>query len=147
MSQRKRLIWLGAISALALLAFGLAGCGPSATQPVDVTQPLEPTQPPQATETEVVAEPEGEKTSITLVIPEDPPSFNAIVGDTGYDALVMNLVMLGLTGVDPEGKVFLELAAELPTVENGRVTVDEEAGTMDVTWKLRQMCSGRTGHR
>jgi peptide/nickel transport system substrate-binding protein len=50
----------------------------------------------------------------------------------------MNLVMLGLTGVDPQGKVYPELAAELPTIENGGVVVDEEAGTMDVTWKLRQ---------
>ena len=31
-----------------------------------------------------------------------------------------------------------ELAAELPTVENGDVVIDEENGTMDVTWKLRQ---------
>jgi peptide/nickel transport system substrate-binding protein len=59
------------------------------------------------------------------------------VGDTGYDALVMNLVLLGLTGVDQDGNVYPELAAELPTLENGGVVIDEEAGTMDVTWKLR----------
>ena len=29
---------------------------------------------------------------ITIVIPEDPPSFNPIIADTGYDALVMELV-------------------------------------------------------
>jgi peptide/nickel transport system substrate-binding protein len=76
--------------------------------------------------------------NITIVIAEDPPSFNPIVSDTGYDALVMELVMLGLTDVDPQGKVFPELAEELPTVENGGVKIDEDAGTMSVTWKMRK---------
>ena len=49
----------------------------------------------------------------------------------------MELVMLGLTDIDAEGNVFPELAAELPTIENGGVVFDEEAWTMDVTWKLR----------
>jgi len=35
--------------------------------------------------------------NITIVIAEDPPSFNPMVADTGYDALVMELVMLGKT--------------------------------------------------
>ncbi|MGD1997190.1 MAG: peptide ABC transporter substrate-binding protein, partial [Anaerolineae bacterium] len=42
-----------------------------------------------------------------------------------------------LAEIDPYGEVFPELAAELPTVENGAVVVDEEAWTMDVTWTLR----------
>jgi peptide/nickel transport system substrate-binding protein len=74
---------------------------------------------------------------IVIVIAEDPPSFNATLTDTGYDALVMELVMLGLADIDPNGKIFPELAAELPTLENGAVVVDDENGTMDVTWKLR----------
>lgn len=76
--------------------------------------------------------------NITIVIAEDPPSFNPIVSDTGYDALVMELVLLGLTDVDPQGKVFPELAEELPTLENGGVVIDESSGTMSVTWKMRQ---------
>ena len=75
--------------------------------------------------------------TITILIAEDPPSFNAMISDTGYDSLVMELVMLGMTDVDPQGTIFPELAAELPTVENGDVVVDENAGTMDVTWKMR----------
>ncbi len=77
-------------------------------------------------------------TTITIVVPEDPPSFNAIVADTGYDALVMELVMLGLADIDPNGKVFAELATELPTIENGGVVIDESYGSMSVTWKMRQ---------
>jgi peptide/nickel transport system substrate-binding protein len=74
---------------------------------------------------------------IVIVIAEDPPSFNATLTDTGYDAMVMELVQLGLADIDPNGNIFPELAAELPTVENGDVVLDEENGTMDVTWKLR----------
>ena len=74
--------------------------------------------------------------SITIVIAEDPPSFNPIVADTGFDALVMELVMLGMTDVDPEGKVFPELAAELPTLDNGGVELSEDESTMSVTWKM-----------
>jgi peptide/nickel transport system substrate-binding protein len=102
----------GAVAILVVVSIILAGCAPA-----------------QNTQ---------EASSITITIPEDPPSFNAIVGDTGYDALVSNMVMLGLTGIDPEGNIYPELAAELPTIENGGVVVDESAGTMDVTWKLRQ---------
>ena len=86
----------------------------------------------------VTGAPSDKGKDITIVIAEDPPSFNPIVSDTGYDALVMELVMLGLADVDPQGKVFPELAAELPTVENGGVVIDEDAGTMSVTWKMRQ---------
>ena len=80
----------------------------------------------------------GSGKNITIVIAEDPPSFNPMVADTGYDALVMELVMLGLTDVDPQGNIFPELAEELPTGENGGVLIDEDAGTMSVTWKMRQ---------
>ena len=80
----------------------------------------------------------AEHKSITIVIPEEPPSFNPIIADTGYDALVMEMVMLGLSDIDPQGNVFPELAAELPTLANGGVVVDDSAGTMTVTWKMRK---------
>jgi peptide/nickel transport system substrate-binding protein len=60
-----------------------------------------------------------------------------MVADTGYDALVMELVMLGMTDVDPNGNVFPELAVTLPSIETGDVVLDEEAGTMSVTWRMR----------
>lgn len=80
----------------------------------------------------------AKESTIVIVVAEEPPSFNPIITDAGYDSLVMELVMLGLADLDPEGNVFPELAAKLPTVENGGVVMDEEAGTMDVTWKMRQ---------
>jgi peptide/nickel transport system substrate-binding protein len=97
-----------------LLIGSLVGCQPAASQP------------------------QADLKTATILIAEDPPSFNPLVTDTGYDYLAMEMVLLGLTDIDPNGNVFPELAAELPTVENGGVTVDEEAGSMSVTWKMRQ---------
>ena len=110
------------LTSLVILSLALTAC-----------QPL--TQPP-GTE-EPTALPTSDM-SIIIVIPEDPPSFNPMVADTGYDALVMELVMLGMTDIDPSGNIFPELAAELPTVDNGGVAIDEDAGTMSVTWKMRE---------
>ena len=61
-----------------------------------------------------------ETSSIVIVIPEDPPSFNAMISDTGYDALVMELVLLGLTDLDSNGNVITELAAGLPSIGKWR---------------------------
>lgn len=80
----------------------------------------------------------ADQSAVVIVVAEEPPSFNPVITDAGYDSLVMELVMLGLTDIDAQGNVFPELAAELPTEENGGVTIDPEAGTMDVTWKMRQ---------
>jgi len=83
--------------------------------------------------------------SITIVVPEDPPSFNPMVADTGYDALVMELVLLGMTDIDPNGNIFPELATELPTIDNYGVSVDEESGTMSVTWQMRDSVQWQDG--
>ena len=119
---------------LAVLAsLVLASCGTGSA-------PTQSTLPPESLNTTVAAT-EAPATdpnkSITIVIAEDPPSFNPMVADTGYDALVMELVMLGMTDVDPEGNVFPELAVTLPSIETGEVVMNEEAGTMSVTWKMR----------
>jgi peptide/nickel transport system substrate-binding protein len=76
--------------------------------------------------------------SITVIIPEEPPSFNAVISDTGYDALVMHMTLLGMTGIDPDGNIFPVLATELPTVDNGEVVVNNQTKAMDVTWKMRR---------
>jgi len=111
-----------------LLLVGVLGC-----QPAGTAVPAGPTaaagsEPPPA----------EAASSLVIVIPEDPPSFNAIVADSGYDALVMHLTMLGMAEIDPAGEVYPVLAAELPTVENGGVVIDEDAWTMDVTWRMRE---------
>ncbi|MEI6290279.1 MAG: peptide ABC transporter substrate-binding protein [Chloroflexota bacterium] len=110
--------------------FFMVSCSSSQSTLTPVVMDNQPVQTP-------AAETAPAESVITIVIPEDPPSFNAVVADSGYDALVMHMALLGLTGVDPDGKVYPILAAELPTQENGGVKIDQALGTMDVTWKLR----------
>jgi peptide/nickel transport system substrate-binding protein len=121
-----------------LLGALLLGCTSTETpeeQPVSEEPQVEaPTEAvePEAPETEAPAE----KSQITIVIAEDPPSFNAAINQSGFD-LVMELALLGLADMDQEN-AFPELPVEIPSVENGGVVIDEENGIMDVTWKLRQ---------
>ncbi|MBI5935014.1 MAG: peptide ABC transporter substrate-binding protein [Chloroflexi bacterium] len=112
---------LGGLLALVLF-FSMVGCQGGAA----------PTQ--SGTETQGA----GEESTIVIVVADEPPSFNPIITDAGFDSLAMELVMLGLTDVDPDGDIFPELAAELPNEKNGGVTIDEDAATMTVTWKMRQ---------
>jgi peptide/nickel transport system substrate-binding protein len=66
-------------------------------------------------------------------IPIDPPSFNAYLNDTGYEALVGELVYGALAEIGPDGNYYPELAADLPTLANGGLSEDG----LTVTWKLR----------
>jgi peptide/nickel transport system substrate-binding protein len=145
MLGKRRVQILALVTVFVLLASSLIGCRPSATEEPTAAPPVEepteaPVEEPMEEPTEAPMEepePEAEETGIVIVIPEDPPSFNGIVTDTGYEQMAMKLVLLGLAAVDPDGKVYPMIAAELPTVENGSVVIDEEEWTMDVTWKLR----------
>ncbi len=114
-----------------LMLLALIACQPAVTQPVSPAPAA--TQPPAAAPS---PQPEQPK-NLVIVIPEDPPSFNAVISDSGYDSLVMHLSLLGMTEVDPTGKVYPVLAASLPTVENGDVVINPDTGAMDVTWTIR----------
>jgi peptide/nickel transport system substrate-binding protein len=134
-----------------LIAIGLVSCGtaPTTEVPGVTTQVEEPTQaeepaqveePAQAEEPAQVEEPtaeQAEPATAVIIIPQDPLGFNGLVADTGYEAMVGELVMLAVSEIDPYGVVYPELAVEIPTLENGDVVMDEDAWTMDVTWKLR----------
>ncbi len=81
--------------------------------------------------------PPVEKTSITILIPDNPVAFNGLNTDTGYEQGLGELIMLALSDTDPHGNVFPELAVEIPTIENGGVVFDEDTWSMTVTWKIR----------
>jgi peptide/nickel transport system substrate-binding protein len=78
-----------------------------------------------------------DKTSITILIPDNPVAFNGLNTDTGYEQALGELIMLSLSDVDPYGNIFPELAVEIPTIENGGVVFDEDTWSMTVTWKIR----------
>src|SRR5258706_14636793 len=103
------------ISSLLLNACG----GTKVTSTPAAAQAPVSTQTPVAAATDTPSAPANK--NITIVIPEDPPSFNAVIAYTGYDAMVMKMTLLGITGIDPNGKIYPELAAELPTLANGGV--------------------------
>jgi peptide/nickel transport system substrate-binding protein len=136
----KSLKGLALLAVVLLVLASLVSCGQEEEEPVAPAETVEEEAPAETVEEEPPAETvveEPEETSIVIAIPEDPAGFNPYVSDTGYEQLLMELVMIGLTDLDAEGNLFLELAAELPTVENGAVVVDEDAWSMDVTWTLR----------
>ena len=128
--------WFTIATVMVLIGLISAGCTTPTEAPTGeapVTQPAEEVVTEEPVPTSV-----PEKTQITIVIAEDPPTFNGAVNQSGFDILVMELTMLGLADVDEVGNAFPELALELPTVDNGGVVIDEENGVMDVTWKMRQ---------
>lgn len=116
MHKTKKFVLLALTGVAVLLLASLASCTPGATDT------------PEA----------PEETSITIVIPEDPISFNGVATFTGYERFAQEMVMLSLAEADPEANIYPELAAELPTEENGLVEIDWDAWSMDVTWPLRQ---------
>ncbi len=126
MTENKKLHRLVNACLFTLLLLFLVGC----TAASQTAQPAagSPTAP---------AQPTADSRPVTIVIPEDPKSFNAAIEDQGYDSMVMKMTLLGLTSIDPDGKVYPQLASELPTIENGGVVTNEATGAMTVTWKLR----------
>ena len=75
----------------------------------------------------------GSLETAIIPIPEDPPSFNAYLTDTGYEELLGELIFEGLAEMAPDGSYYPKLALELPTRENGGISPDG----LTVTWKLR----------
>jgi peptide/nickel transport system substrate-binding protein len=71
--------------------------------------------------------------AVIVSIPIDPPSFNAYLNDTGYEALVGELVYGALAEISPDGNYYPELAQDLPTLANGGLSPDG----LTVTWRLR----------
>ncbi len=118
------------ISPLLLLLFALllAACNLIEPPPVE-----EPTPTPTATLPPLALAVDVEDDAIIVPIPIDPPSFNAYLNDTGYEALVGELVFGALAEIGPDGNYYPELAAELPALANGGLSQDGKT----VTWRLR----------
>jgi peptide/nickel transport system substrate-binding protein len=141
MLKRRNLKILVFVAIFALMGALIFGCAPKETLEAPAAdQPAveEPAVEEPAAEEPAAEEPAAEKTSITILIPDNPVAFNGINTDTGYEQALGELVMLSLAETDPMGNIYPELAAEIPTIENGGVVFDEETWSMTVTWKLRE---------
>jgi peptide/nickel transport system substrate-binding protein len=149
----KHKLWL-LVTVIIIAAMSLFACTPAETLtpteappetvPTEAPPEVEPTEAPEVEPTEAPPEvepteapPVEEETSITILIPDNPVAFNGINTDTGYEQAMGELVMLSLAETDPDGNIIPELAADIPTIENGGVVFDEDTWSMTVTWKLR----------
>jgi peptide/nickel transport system substrate-binding protein len=115
---------------LGLLLIALTSTGCQLIQPSIVSPPeptVTPTLPPLALSVDLA------DNAVVIPIAIDPPSFNAYLNDTGFEALVGELVFGALAEIGPDGSYYPELAAELPTLTNRGVSEDGRV----VTWHLR----------
>jgi peptide/nickel transport system substrate-binding protein len=146
------------LSAWALL---IAACGPSATpaptsapaaaaKPTTPPAAAAPTTAPQATTAPAVPAPtiaptaaakpaasggqRGAGGTLKILYWQAPTILNTHLaqGTKDYDA--GRLVLEPLASMGPDGKPVLNLAAELPTIDNGGVSKDQKS----ITWKLKQ---------
>ena len=86
--------FLGLLVIFALLTISLAGCAPAQETPAEPAAEVEePAEEPE--------EPAAEKSSITILIPDNPIASNGINTDTGYEQAMGELVMLSLAEVGP----------------------------------------------
>jgi len=116
-----------------LMAALVFGCAPQETLEAPAEEPGVEEPAPE----EPAADEPAAKTSITILIPDNPAEFHGYGAGTGFEEAISEMVMLSVAEVDDQGNYFPELATEIPTVENGGVVMDEETWETTVTWHLR----------
>ena len=143
------------LSILVLASMVLSACGGAATPteaPVVATEPPA-TEPPAATEapateapaateapvactepagTEPIAFPDGGK-SVTGAWDQEPDSIVPYFSQMSFAVWVTQFTLAGLGEWDDQNNFVPELAAEVPTAENGGVSEDG----LTITWKLK----------
>ena len=128
---------LTCVVTLFIVATLAVGCAPKETLEAPPEQPPADQPADQPADDDVAADETAEKTSVVILVPDNPVAFNGLNTDTGYEQAMGELIMLSLTDTDPLGNVYPEAALEVPSLENGLVTFDEDAWSMTVTWNIR----------
>ena len=113
--------WFALLVAIAML---LAACQPAAPTeaPAAPTEapaaPAEPTEvPPEPTE----APPPAEPKTATISFFEEPDTLNRVYTTMWFAKLAIDLMQLGFCQIDDAKEYNLELAAEVPSIENGGI--------------------------
>ncbi|MDO8752633.1 MAG: peptide ABC transporter substrate-binding protein [Anaerolineales bacterium] len=124
------------LSLIVLASFVLAACGGAPTEaPVPATEAPVATEAPAAcgpAGTEPVAFPDGGK-SVVGAWDQEPDSIVPYFTQMSYAIWITQLTMVGLGEWDDQGNFVPELAAEVPTSDNGGVSADG----LTITWKLQ----------
>ncbi len=119
------------LSLLVLASVVLAACGGGAAAPATDAPAGEATDAPAAaTEAPVSTEPK----SATGAWSQEPDNIIPYFTQMSYAIWIAQLTMVGLGEWDDQGNFVAELAADVPTAENGGVSADG----LTITWKLRE---------
>lgn len=119
------------LSILVLASMILAACGPAAATATPASAP-DATSAPTDAPTAAPTEPPVFKTA-TGAWSQEPDNIIPYYTNMSYAWWIAQLTMVGLAEWDQDGTYVPELAAELPTAENGGVSADG----LTVTWKLK----------
>jgi peptide/nickel transport system substrate-binding protein len=129
-------------SILALCALLVAACGPAAPQggqPTSAPAATQPTSAPaaaQPTSAQAAAQPTAAAPSsqLRLTLNQEPDTLNPFYSGLRATFTVTQAIFNGLVVVNEQGNYEGDLAAEVPTIENGGVSADG----LTITSKLRQ---------
>jgi peptide/nickel transport system substrate-binding protein len=136
------------LSILVVAAMLFSACAPTPepeapAAPTEAAQPA-PTEameePAEAVEEPAAEEPaeepaaaEGPQGGEIIMADFEPNTMNPYIASEAIARACIALANRGLVGIDPDGKWFPVMAAEIPTAENGGVADDGKT----ITWKLR----------
>jgi peptide/nickel transport system substrate-binding protein len=118
---------------LALVAAACGG-GTTATTEGDAGGGPAPTAQPPADDAPADEEPAAEGGILTIGLYQEPDNLNPYLAVQTASRLVRELTLEGLLAADPDGNFIPELAAEVPSVENGGISADG----LTITYKLRE---------
>jgi len=126
-SNATRILALGMTVALLVVATSACAPAPTPTPPAEATAtPIPPTPTP--------APPKVPKRGGSVIMADlEPNTMNPYIASEMVARTCIGFVNRGLVGIDPEGKWFPQMAAEIPTRENGGVSEDGKT----ITWRLR----------
>lgn len=113
------------IALMAGMAVVLAGCGGEGTSSAPPSGGGEASQPPATG---------AEGGTLTVGLFQEPDNLNPYLAVQTASRLVRELTLEGLVAADPEGNYIPELAAEVPTVDNGGISEDG----LTITYTLKE---------
>jgi peptide/nickel transport system substrate-binding protein len=121
------------LAVLALASMVLSACGPKATAtPAATEAPSQPAAACSPTGTEPIAFPSDGK-SVTGAWSQEPDNIVPYYTQMSYAVWIAQLTEVGLGEWDDGGNFVTELAAEVPSADNGGVSADG----LTITWKLQ----------
>lgn len=122
--------WPRAVVLLSVTSLVVSACG--AGQSVS----------PEASEPGASQEPPGTGGSVTIGLFQEPDNLNPYLAVQTASRVVRQLALEGLVEADPDGNYIPQLAAEVPTVENGGISEDG----LTITYSLKDGVTWSDGH-